>query len=242
MKKRPKVICHMIESVDGRLHPDRWSDPYQDVCISECYEAYAAKFPAQAWMVGRTTLAEFDDLVQEKESAIVAQGVCHACVSCELEDGQTMAVVLDPKAKLHYKASTIPDNQHIVTVVGKGVSQQYLDELEEIAVSYIIPENISDLSEILETLHSVFGIRTLLLEGGGVINGSFLDAGLIDELSVLIYPAVDGLSGVSSIIGYKPADGSREALPAAKTHLQLLNHEVNPNGLVWLHYAMHNEA
>lgn len=239
---RPKVICHMIESVDGRLHPSRWSKPYKDVDISACYEAYAAKFPAQAWMVGRTTLAEFEDQVEEKESATVADGVTQASVFCALDEGQTMAVVLDPKAKLHYKTSVIPDNQHIVTVVGKGVSPQYLDELEAVGVSYIVPENISDLSEILETLRSVFGIETLLLEGGGVINGAFLDAGLIDELSVLVYPAVDGLFGVSSIIGHKPADGKTDVRPAAKTHLELLHHEVNPNGLVWLHYDMHNEA
>ncbi len=239
---RPKVICHMIESVDGRLHPSRWSKPFNDIDISECYEAYAAKFPAQAWMVGRTTLAEFDEQVEEKESAVVEGGVTKACVFNALEDGQTMAVVLDPKGKLHYKTSTIPENQHIVTIVGKGVSQAYLDELEDVGVSYVVPEAVDDLAEILETLASVFGIETLLLEGGGVINGAFLNAGLIDELSVLIYPAVDGLFGVTSIIGHKPLDGNADARPAAKTHLELIDSEVNASGLVWLHYAMHNEA
>lgn len=239
---RPKVICHMIESVDGRLHPARWSKPFKDVDITACYEAYAAKFSAQAWMVGRTTLAEFDDEVEEKQSAVVSDGVTQSCVFNALDEGQTMAVVLDPKGKLHYKTSEIPDKQHIVTVVGKGVSQEYLDELEAVGVSYVVPEKIDDLSEILETLGSVFGIETLLLEGGGVINGAFLNAGLIDELSVLVYPAIDGLMGVTSIIGYKPQDGNTEVRPAAKTHLELLNSEINASGLVWLHYAMHNES
>ncbi len=65
----------------------------------------------------------------------------------------------------------------------------------------------------LETLAKAFGIKTLLLEGGGKINGTFLKAGLIDEVSVLIYPGIDGLAGVPCIFEYvgksdeKPAEG-----------------------------------
>ncbi|CAO4141166.1 hypothetical protein PKCBPO_00812 [Methylorubrum thiocyanatum] len=51
----------------------------------------------------------------------------------------------------------------------------------------------------MDALGETFGIETLLLEGGGAINGAFLKAGLIDEISVLIHPAVDGLAGVQSI-------------------------------------------
>jgi riboflavin biosynthesis pyrimidine reductase len=34
-------------------------------------------------------------------------------------------------------------------------------------------------------------IRRLLLEGGGHINGAFLQAGLVDEISLLLVPGVD---------------------------------------------------
>lgn len=239
---KPKVICHMIESVDGRLHPSRWSKPVHEIDISAVYESYAARFSAQAWMVGRTTLAEFDDVVEERECAVVAKGETQAHCHNAKADDETLAIVLDPKGKLHYKDAVVSGKQHILTIVGKGVNPAYLKELEETGVSYIVPEDINDLSEVLDTLASVFGVETLLLEGGGVINGAFINAGLVDELSVLVYPAIDGLFGTPSIIGYKPADGSTEAKPAAKTHLELLNTEVNKSGLVWLHYAMNNEA
>jgi riboflavin biosynthesis pyrimidine reductase len=35
-------------------------------------------------------------------------------------------------------------------------------------------------------------MERLLLEGGGKSNGSFLRAGLIDEISLAVCPAVDG--------------------------------------------------
>ena len=37
-----------------------------------------------------------------------------------------------------------------------------------------------------------FGIRRLMLAGGGVTNWSFLQEGLIDELSLVIAPVADG--------------------------------------------------
>jgi riboflavin biosynthesis pyrimidine reductase len=51
----------------------------------------------------------------------------------------------------------------------------------------------------LETLGKAFGLKILLLEGGGRINGSFLKAGLIDEISLLAFPGIDGLSGMPTI-------------------------------------------
>ena len=44
---------------------------------------------------------------------------------------------------------------------------------------------------VLDKLASRFQIKTLLLEGGGKINGSMLRIGAIDELSILVAPAVD---------------------------------------------------
>jgi len=49
-----------------------------------------------------------------------------------------------------------------------------------------------DLAQAVSLLGQHFGIRRLLLEGGGHINGAFLEAGLVDELSLLVVPGIDG--------------------------------------------------
>jgi riboflavin biosynthesis pyrimidine reductase len=49
-----------------------------------------------------------------------------------------------------------------------------------------------DLRLGLEILNRELGIKRILLEGGGVTNGAFLRAGLVDEVSLAICPAIDG--------------------------------------------------
>jgi riboflavin biosynthesis pyrimidine reductase len=70
-------------------------------------------------------------------------------------------------------------------------------ELRRDGVSYIFPGRTEiDLALALEILADEFAIKRLLLEGGGGINGSFLSAGLIDEISLLVTPIADRNAGL----------------------------------------------
>lgn len=60
MRERPRIICLMTSSLDGRLHPSRWTRS-PDGSIkdwSASFEAYHDDLKADAWLVGRTTMAE----------------------------------------------------------------------------------------------------------------------------------------------------------------------------------------
>jgi len=84
-------------------------------------------------------------------------------------------------------------------------------------------------------LASVFGVKKLLLEGGGRINGAFLKHRLIDEFSTLIYPAVDGVAGAQSIVDYDSANGER---PGVGQALRLIGCETLEGGMVWLRHRV----
>jgi riboflavin biosynthesis pyrimidine reductase len=86
----------------------------------------------------------------------------------------------------------------------------------------------------MNSLGEDFGIRTILLEGGGTINGAFLKAGLIDEVSLLIYPGIDGLAGVPSIFEYH---GEQDERPAGGKSLRHLSTETLEGGMVWIRYV-----
>jgi len=92
-----------------------------------------------------------------------------------------------------------------------------------------------DLHRATGILGEAFGAKTLLLEGGGIINGAFLKAGLIDEISLLVYPGIDGLARVPSIFQYVSGD---DETPAAGRSLRHLTIETLEGGMVWLHYRM----
>ena len=51
----------------------------------------------------------------------------------------------------------------------------------------------------LQKIHDIFHIEKLMLEGGGGINGSFLNEELIDELHLLILPIADGTTETTSV-------------------------------------------
>lgn len=80
------------------------------------------------------------------------------------------------------------------------------------------------------------GVERLLLEGGGGLNGSFLRAGLIGEVSLVLEPAIDGSAGGPSVFdGGDPDDG-----PPPLTSLALTNCTRLEGGVLWLRYKVTN--
>ena len=58
----------------------------------------------------------------------------------------------------------------------------------------------------LDILGRELGIKRLEINGGGVTNGAFLRAGLIDEISLAIFPAVDGAQGAPCVFNSTDAE------------------------------------
>lgn len=232
-----KVICHMISSVDGRLLPDRWTSPEKPLDVTSVYESAAARFPADGWMIGRVSMGQYDASVTDGEPAgLRAAGSPLPEPFVGKRGGRMLALAFDPKGKLKYSKPYLATGEHFVAVLSPQVDDAYLASLRRVGVSYIFEGEGEDrLSKALRTAESLFGAKMLLLEGGGVINGAFLAAGLIDELSILIYPGIDGLCGVPSIFS---AQGEPTSLPAQGQRLELLETQTEANGMVWLHYAV----
>ena len=239
---RPKIICHMMSSVDGRLVTERWSPPAAGIdkgLVSRVYEEVAGRLSAQGWVVGRTSMAPIAEGAHG-DSPIPANNIGtgdRRTTFLGHRDGRDVAVAVDPSGKLRY-GSNGTDNEHFVAVLGEGVSDAYLDELRSTGVSYLFagPDG-DDLASAMTTLTKDFGVDRLLLEGGGITNGTFLKGGLIDELSLLVFPGIDGLAGISSIFEYH---GEADALPAAGKSLRLISSEVVDGGIVWLRYGFEN--
>ncbi len=123
---------------------------------------------------------------------------------------------------------------HVVMILTEAAPDAHLDALRRAGVSYLFggAEHI-DLALVLEKLASTFGIRRLLVEGGGRINGSFLYAGLVDELSLLLAPAVDGLMGAPALFDH---EGAADDATAKSLKLTLKSHEAMDGGVLWMMY------
>ncbi|BEV71362.1 RibD family protein [Paludibacterium sp. THUN1379] len=230
---RPKIICHMISSVDGRLQVERWSPPAKGLAtgfVTPIYDEVAGRLNGQGWIVGRKSM---EPMTLGGDKPVATAETFPRTTHIGNRAGRTIAAAIDPHGKLHYGADGI-SSEHFVAILGEQVSDAYLAELRADGVSYVFAgQDGHDLTKALESLGSEFGVDTLLLEGGGLTNGAFLKAGLIDELSLLIYPGIDGLAGVSSIFEYQ---GAADERPAAGRSLRHFATETLANGVVWLRY------
>lgn len=244
---RPKIICHMVSSVDGRLLVNRWSQPARGEdrrALLDQYEETATRLQADGWMVGRKTMADFatgEDrtaLMESVTSETLRSGLRKTFVAEPVLANpirRPVAIGVDPHGKLHYGPET-GRGEHRIAILGEQVSDAYLMELREDGVSYLFagPKG-DDLVLAMRILSREFGVQTLLLEGGGILNGTFLQAKLIDEISLLIYPGIDGMAGMPSIFEYIGADSTK---PAAGLSLRHLSTETLAHGMVWLRYQV----
>jgi riboflavin biosynthesis pyrimidine reductase len=189
----------MLGPLDGRLKVELWAPIGSDankVFIDE-YERLHTEFKADAWLSGTTTMKEFATGSPSKRDAPPTPPPR----PWHLADTQArhFAIGLDRHGVLHWD-SPVADRGHVVVVLGRDVPDAHLAELIDAGVSYlIIDSDRIDLGWLLEALNERLGIKRLLVEGGGTTSGAFVKEGLVDEISLLLCPAIAGTSGQSAI-------------------------------------------
>jgi riboflavin biosynthesis pyrimidine reductase len=228
---KPHVICLMAASVDGRTLHSRWRPKGAG---SELFEQVHDELAGDAWLVGRVTGQEFAKgrpyPAAPGESFPREPWLARRAAGC-------YGVVLDAHGKIGWGRSDIGGDP-IVVVLSEAVSDAHLAGLRGEGVSYIFAgKSELDLDLALEILHRELGIQRLLLEGGGGTNGALLRAGLVDELNLILCPAVDGAKGAPSVFDSPDQDEARRAPVTAMT---LLNSRALAGGAMLLRYAIAN--
>lgn len=220
---RPYVICHMVPSVDGRIVTTRWPVPGS---LHSEYERTAARLEGDGWIVGRISMEPYAG------RAALPRGSGARIPRTDFvarADAPSYAIAVDPRGKLRWESGSI-DGDHAVAVLTERVPDLHLAFLREQGVSYLFGGRDGiHVPTVLRKLRQRLGIRRLLLEGGGKINGSFLAAGCVDELSLLVAPVADGAIGAPAL--FDTPGGS-------PTRLRLVSAEPRRGGLLWLRYRV----
>jgi riboflavin biosynthesis pyrimidine reductase len=237
MRMKPYVICHMNTSVDGRIWHSRWR-PAENR-FAGLFERIHEELGNGSWLIGRVTGSEY-----AKAEAYPA----HTDETFPREpwftqrsspgDAAAYGIALDARGKIAWGRSDIGGDP-IIAVLTEQVSDAHLAGLRGDGVSYIFAgERELDLRLALEILNRELGIERLLIEGGGKSNGSFLRAGLIDEISLAICPTIDGARGGPHVF-----DSVDEVTgPSAPVRsMTLESSQVLEGGAIWLRYLLQNE-
>ena len=126
-------------------------------------------------------------------------------------------VVLDTNLKISSGANVIRYNEDRRTWIfcGPSAPSPKIDELQESGVEiFQVAKGETgrlDLEEVLTTLGSR-QITSLLVEGGAVVHGSFLKAGLVDHINLFYAPYIAGDEGTAVMIGIQTNGGREDAI------------------------------
>jgi riboflavin biosynthesis pyrimidine reductase len=232
--RRPRVICHMGASLDGRIVVDGWPESVSAAVRRE-YELVHESYEADGWICGRVTMEPFAGGMRP-EADVAREHPGGAARDDFRAPGEhdSFAFAIDPSGRLTWESNDI-GGDHVVAVLSERVSDEYLAFLRERGVSYLLAgARDVDLPLALEKIGERFRVRTLMLEGGGRINGAMLRAGLIDELSVLVAPVLDARIGT-------PALFDIEGDTVRPSRLALEGVERRGDGVLWLRYQVRHE-
>ena len=228
---KPHVICLMASSVDGRILPSRWRPKG---AAGNLFERVHDDLAGDAWLIGRVTGQEF---AKGKPYPASTRQSFPREPWFSRRDTKAYGVVLDPQGKIGWGRSDIGGDP-IVVVLSETVADTHLAGLRSEGVSYIFGgKSELDLTLTLDILNRELGVKRLLLEGGGGANGAFLRAGLVDELHLILCPALDGAKGAPSVFDSTETEADRRAPVTAMT---LESSQTMEGGAMLLRYRIQN--
>ena len=225
MATKPTIICHMMTSVDGRI------DCAMTSLLPGVDDYYATlnALDVPSTVSGRVTaeleLAEPGVFTAADKTPFGKEGFSKQA------DAAGYEIVVDTHGKLLWPDASGMEKPYLI-LTSEQVPQEYLRYLDGQHISWIAcgKERI-DLARACEILVEQFGVKRMGIVGGPAINTAFLDAGLLDEISMLIGAGVDGRGDMPSVF-----DG--RAMDYPLTHLKLTHVEQFESGAVWLRYSV----
>lgn len=220
---KPYIIVHMMSSIDGRI------DCAMTAQLAGDAEYYGTldQLNAPTRVSGRVT-AETEmnggQLANVSGPSYGKEGFA------KHSDANEFEIIADTHGKLHWGQETSEDHPHLI-LTSEDVPAAYLKALDDANISWIASgKGHIDIKRAMDILGDQFGVQRLAVVGGGKINGGFLAAGVVDEISVLVGPGVDGRTGQPAVF-----DGLTSDQPLA---LKLMGVQSYDDGAVWLRYQV----
>ncbi|RBP98617.1 deaminase [Bifidobacterium aemilianum] len=196
---RAQVTIHMLVSIDGKI-----DGPYErqpDIKQTDAFYNDELFKLGSANANGATTVATYNAKGTLDLSGFSENGI-------EYEDwlpdihADTWQVSLDRKGRMGWEVNYNEyggRHNRVIEVVSKKAPKAYLAFLRSMEIPYLIGgEEDLDLELVLTKLKASFNIDRLVISGGSIINGAFLKARLVDQISLVVLPYVSGDSSTKS--------------------------------------------
>lgn len=239
--KRPYVIIHTHTAIDGNINGmdlpafEAGSQLYQDLALTPGKQVLNIDAYLNGKLSTEDNITHYKVPEVDKNAAQVPAGDYMAEPNAEM-----YYVSIDPRGELAWETNTfgyggVPTQ--FLEVLTDQASNAYKDFLRRKKISYIIAGAHQIDYEIMLAKLSELGIKRLMVGGGGTINWSFLQQGLVDEVSMVLAPIANGDPEAPRF--FTAREPYSTISPVA---LQLSSVEDLGDSVVWLRYTVKEAA
>ena len=216
------VIINAAISVDGKICTRSGESKISS--YSDLKRVHKLRCNVDGILVGISTVLKDDPLLNIRFTK---------CINTKKNP---VRIIIDSKARIPLDSKIVKTAKDIQTIISvtKSAPKNKLDDLRGKNLKIIISGDQGrkvNLIKTFEQLESNFGIKKLLVEGGGEINWSIIKNNLFDELRVTISPLIIGGQKAITLIEGKGFDKINKC-----TKLELSKIYKKNNGEIVIYY------
>ena len=208
---KPKVTLSAAITLDGKI-----GQKNKQIVLSskaDKIRVHKLRSKSDAILVGKNTVEQDDPLLTVRYT----------------KGKNPIRIILDSHGTIKNTSRIIKTCKRVPTIIvtSEIISKSNLNRLQKLPLDVIIcGKNQVNLTKLLPVL-SKKGIKTVLLEGGGTLNRSFLKKNLIDEMIIALTPYVLGSTNTVSLF-----EGLSFPSLKIKFPLKLKNVQKNGNEII----------
>ncbi len=207
---KPKVTLSAAITLDGKI-----GQKNKHIVLSsksDKIRVHKLRSKSDAILVGKNTVEQDDPLLTVR----YAKGK------------NPIRIILDSHGTIKNNSRIIKTCKHVPTIIATSeiISKSNLNRLRKLPIDVIIcGKNQVNITKLLSIL-SKKGVKTILLEGGGTLNRSFLKKNLIDEMIIALTPYVLGSENTINLFEGMSFPSSKIKFPLKLKNVQKSGNEI----------------
>lgn len=160
-------------------------------------------------------------------------------LTCRLENGRSpIRIICDSRLRIPPESNIVKTAKDIPTIIAttdynkrkNDDKKEKRKKLEDMGCSFITtstdsPDSRTDLKKVIKKL-SDMKIDSILLEGGGELNWSMLNAGLVNKVQAYIAPKIFGGAGAKSAVSGRGVSVPSEAFMLTDTKVKQIGNDI----------------
>lgn len=250
---RPRVIVHTVASVDGRVSLGPGRTGFDDVGDARWRAMWASDVSLEESVADLVSFYKPQVLLEGSGSFVTEEEVLPELPPSEFDEAELRQdylpphvvgrpdhigwfAVVDARGRVRAGITEFPgwEGWRTLHLVARSTPDDYLAFLRRREIPYLVSGlRHVDLEATLEKMASLLGVTCVVCTAGSRLNGALLRANLIDEVGLVLLPALVG--GSETPVLFRCPDLGPTDRP---TRLDLLSVDSGPGGRVRLRYRI----